>query len=70
VISGFRRDSEEICALLGYFAASNANPLPTLRDKVSVPSSKVKTSKKRRTSRTSCPLKMGPIRSPETSVKD
>jgi hypothetical protein len=45
----------EICALLGY-AASNGNPLPTFWDNVLVPSSRVK--------------KMGPIRCPETSVKD
>jgi hypothetical protein len=32
VISGFRRDVDEICALLGYYAASNRNPLPTFRD--------------------------------------
>jgi hypothetical protein len=45
-ISGFRRDAYEICALLGYYAAPNANPLPTFRDNI------------------------GPIRCPETSVKD
>jgi hypothetical protein len=38
-ISGFRRDVDEICALLGYYAASNGNHLPTFRDNVSVPSS-------------------------------
>ena len=38
VISGFRRDVGEICALLGYYAASNGNTLPTFRDNVSVPS--------------------------------
>jgi hypothetical protein len=38
----------EICALLGYYAASNRNPLPTFRDNVSVPSSRVKKSKKKR----------------------
>jgi hypothetical protein len=27
----------ELCALLGYYAASNGNPLPTFRDSVSVP---------------------------------
>jgi hypothetical protein len=27
----------EICALLGYYAASISNPLPTFRDNVSVP---------------------------------
>jgi hypothetical protein len=36
---------DEICALLGYFAASN-NPLPTFRHSVSVPSSRVKNSEK------------------------
>jgi hypothetical protein len=39
---GFRRDVDEICALLGYYAASNGNPLPTFRDNVSVSSSRVK----------------------------
>jgi hypothetical protein len=46
VISGFRRDADEICGLLGYNAASSDNPLPTFRDNVSVPSSRVKKSKK------------------------
>jgi hypothetical protein len=32
----------EICALLGYYAASYGNCLPTFRDNVSVPSSRVK----------------------------
>jgi hypothetical protein len=32
----------EICALLGYYAASCANCLPTFRYNVSVPSSRVK----------------------------
>jgi hypothetical protein len=32
----------EICALLGYYAAPSGNPLPTFRDNVSVPSSRVK----------------------------
>jgi hypothetical protein len=44
VISGFRRDVDEICALLGCYAASSGNPLPTSRDNVSVPSSRVKKS--------------------------
>jgi hypothetical protein len=44
VISGFRRDADEICALLGYYAASNGNPLLTFRDNVSLPSSRVKKS--------------------------
>jgi hypothetical protein len=38
----------EICALLGYNAASSGNPLPTFRDNVSVPSSRAKKSKKSR----------------------
>ena len=35
-----------ICALLGYYAALSNNPLPTFRDNLSVPSSRVKNSKK------------------------
>jgi hypothetical protein len=37
-----RTDFHEICALLRYYAASCDNCLPTFRDKVSVPSSRVK----------------------------
>jgi hypothetical protein len=33
---------DENCALLGYYAASSGNSLPTFRDNLSVPSSKVK----------------------------
>jgi hypothetical protein len=36
----------EICVFLGYNAASSGNPLPTFRDNVSVPSSRVKKSKR------------------------
>jgi hypothetical protein len=32
----------ETCGLLGYYTASRANCLPTFRDNVSVPSSRVK----------------------------
>jgi hypothetical protein len=46
VISGFRRHADEICALLGYYAVSSGNSLPTFRDNVSVSSSRVKKSKK------------------------
>jgi hypothetical protein len=46
VISGFRRDVDQICALLGYYAASSGNSVPTFRDNLSVPSSRVKKSKK------------------------
>jgi hypothetical protein len=42
LISGFRRDVDEICGLLGYYTASRGNYLPTFRDNVSVPSSRVK----------------------------
>jgi hypothetical protein len=34
VISGFRRDVDEICALLGYYAALSGNPLRTFRDDI------------------------------------
>jgi len=56
VISGFRREVDEKYALLGYYAASSGNFLPTFRDNLSVPSS--------------IPLKMGPISCPETSVRN
>jgi hypothetical protein len=46
VISGFRRDADEICILLGYYAASNGNPLPTFRDNVAVPSPRAKSPRK------------------------
>jgi hypothetical protein len=42
LISGFRRDVDEICSLLGYYTASCDNCLPTFRDNLSVPSSRVK----------------------------
>jgi hypothetical protein len=35
----------ENCALVGYYAASSGNSLPTFRDNVSVPSSKFKNPK-------------------------
>jgi hypothetical protein len=54
VMSGFLRDVDVICAL-GYYAASSGDPLPTFRDNVSVPSSRVKKSRKKRVS---LPLKM------------
>jgi hypothetical protein len=44
VTSGFRREADEMSALLGYYSASNGYPLPTFRDNSSVPSSKVKNS--------------------------
>jgi hypothetical protein len=42
LISGFRLDVDEICGLLGYYTASCGNYLPTIRDNLSVPSSRVK----------------------------
>ena len=39
VISGFRREVAENCALLGYYAASSDNFLPTFRENLSVSSS-------------------------------
>ena len=35
-ISGFRREVDEICPLLGYYASSRSNILPTFRDNRSV----------------------------------
>jgi hypothetical protein len=46
VISGFCRDADEICALLGCYVASSGNSIPTFRDNQSVPPSRVKKSKK------------------------
>jgi hypothetical protein len=47
IISGFRRYVDVICALLGCYAASSGNQLPTFRDNVSFPSSRVKKCKKK-----------------------
>jgi hypothetical protein len=52
MISVFRRDIDEICPLMGYYAASYVSCVPTFRENVS----------------DSWPLKMGPLRCPETSV--
>ena len=35
VISDFRYDTDENCSMLGYYAASNGNFLPTFRDNLS-----------------------------------
>jgi hypothetical protein len=40
VTSGFRRDVDQICALLEYYAALSGNSVPTFRDNLSVPSSR------------------------------
>ena len=42
VTSGFRLEADEICALLGYYAASSGNLLPTFRLNLSVPYPRVK----------------------------
>lgn len=41
----FCREVDEHCGLLGYYAAYSDNSLPTLRDNVLAPSSKVKNPK-------------------------
>jgi hypothetical protein len=53
VISGFRGEVDENCALLGYYEASSGNLLATLWDTLSVPYSTVKNAKKM--GRTGCP---------------
>jgi hypothetical protein len=42
LLSGFHSDVDQICALLGHYTASNDNSIPTFRDNLSVPSSRVK----------------------------
>jgi hypothetical protein len=49
VTSGFRRGVDQICALLRYYAAYRGNSLWTFRDNLSVPSSRVRKSKKKNT---------------------
>jgi hypothetical protein len=45
VITGFHREFDEDCALLGYFAATGGICLPTFQDSPSVPTSWVKNPK-------------------------
>jgi len=40
-ISGFRRNIDEICALLGYYAAHTGNSSQIFRGNISAPSSRV-----------------------------
>jgi len=47
MISGFRREMDENCSLLGYYAVSSGNLLPTFRDKLSVETRRVKKSIKK-----------------------
>ena len=65
MISGFRHEVAQNCALLGCYAASSSNFLPTFRDKLSVPSSGFKDSWTSKNLRT---LRMGPISCTEASV--
>jgi len=44
-ISAFRREVSGNCALLGCYTACKGNSLPTFRDSVSVPSSRVENPK-------------------------
>jgi len=46
-ISDFRLEVDEICALVGHHTAYNVKSLPTFRHNVSVPSSRIKKSKKK-----------------------
>jgi hypothetical protein len=76
VISGFSSDIYEICALLGYYAASSGNPL-TFRANLSVPSPTVRKSLpmfqddlKVPSSRVKKPLEDGTDRLPRNVVKD
>jgi len=62
-ISGFLCELNENCVILGYYAASSVNSLPTFRDNLSSPSSRVGPILKGS-------LKMGPIDCPETSVRN
>jgi hypothetical protein len=47
LISGFHRDADEICALLGYYAALCGNCLPMFQGSISVPSSRVKSPRRK-----------------------
>jgi len=63
MISGFRREVDENCTLLGYYTARSGNSVQTFRSNIAVTFSRVKQSK-------SWPLKMGTIGCTETSVRN
>jgi len=65
VISGFRREVAENCALLDYYAVCSGNSLSTFRDNLSVPYSRVKNL---RPTVKFLPLQMEPMGNPENSV--
>jgi len=69
VISGFRREVGENCALLGCYAASSGKFLPTFRDNLSVPPSWVGNPKEAFLL-DSLTLKMGPTVCSETSIEN
>jgi hypothetical protein len=56
------------CPLIGYYAASSGISLPTVRDNLSVPSSRVKQDQGR--VKNSSPSNMRPIGCPETSARN
>jgi hypothetical protein len=66
VTSVFRHEVAENRALLGHYAASGGNSLPTIRDNLSVPSSGFKNPK----NPDSWTLRMGRIGCSETSVRN
>jgi hypothetical protein len=65
VISGFRRDVGDICAVLGYHAALSGSSIPTFRDNLFVPSSRPRSPRRK-------PLLgvLEPWRCADTSVKN
>jgi len=65
VILGFRREVDEMCALLGYYEVYSSNSLLTFGDKLSVSSSEVRKSKN---SWISLLFKTEPIGTPKRSV--
>ena len=72
VISGFRCEVDENCALLGHYTAGSDNFLPTFRDNIWVhlqgSGILIPEDRTDRFSKYSCPFKMGPIFCPETPV--
>jgi len=58
------------CALLGYYAVSSGNFLPTSRYNLSIPTSRVKNSRSQGSNTDYWLLKRGMIGCPETSVKN
>jgi hypothetical protein len=66
VVPGFRREADETCALMIYYAASSGNSLPTFRDNLLVPFSTDILGNPIK----SLPLQTGPIGCPETSARN